>query len=121
MSTMTKAKELLSEIDSQIGALERDLKGLRSQRGEIARLVKRLGAGGASPRAGAPARADRRGRRGKRTDWGQVLAAMGKTFSLGDLAKASGKSKLTVSQAVQKMKKDKKIAATGKRAVYKKV
>ena len=106
MSTLAKAKELLSEIDSQISSCARELKGLRGQRGEIAKLVKCLGAGGGG---------------GKGRKWGQVLAAMGKTFSLGDLAKASGKSKLTVSQAVQKMKKDKKIAASGQRGVYKKV
>ena len=117
MSTLAKAKELLSEIDSQISSCARELKSLHGQRGEIAKLVKRLGAGG----GGVNAKAGRRGRRGKRTNWGQVLASMGKTFSLGDLAKASGKSKLTVSQAVQKMKKDKKIAASGKRGVYKKV
>ncbi|MEK6710874.1 MAG: hypothetical protein AABZ64_09875 [Nitrospinota bacterium] len=116
MSALSKAKELLSEVDSQIGSLDRELRNLRGQRGEIAKLVKRLGAGGGSVKA----KAGKRGRRGKRTDWGQVLASMGATFSLGDLAKASGKSKLTVSQAVQKMKKEKKIAATATRAVYKK-
>ena len=117
MSTLAKARELLSEFDSQISSCMRELGSLRSQRGEIAKLVKRMGAGGGS----ANAKPGRRGRRGKRTNWGQVLAAMGKTFSLGELAKASGKSKLTVSQAVQKMKKDKKIAASGQRGVYKKV
>lgn len=118
MSTSTKARELLSEIDSQIGALARDLKNLRAQRGEVAKLAKRLGASG----GGVKAKAGKRGRRrGKRTNWGQVLASMGSSFSLNDLAKASGKNKLTVSQAVQKMKKEKKIAATAKRAVYKKV
>jgi hypothetical protein len=120
MSTLAKAKELLSEIDSQISSFTRDLRNLRAQRTDVARMVKRLGSSDSMMRRGAKAGAGRRGRRGKRTNWGQVLTSMGSTFSLNDLAKASGKNKLTVSQAVQKMKKEKKIAATAKRGVYKK-
>ena len=119
MSTLAKAKDLLSEIDSRIGSLSRELKTLRSQRNDVARMVKRLGSADGASRRG-PKVGGRRGRRGKRTNWGQVLASMGSSFSLNDLSKASGKSKLTVSQAVQKMKKEKKIAATSKRGVYKK-
>ncbi|MBI3126378.1 MAG: hypothetical protein HYZ11_02095 [Candidatus Tectomicrobia bacterium] len=119
MSTLTKAKELLTEIDSQINSLSRELKTMRAQRSDAARMVKRLGSVDGGGRRG-PKAGGRRGPRGKRTNWNQVLASMSGTFSLNDLSKASGKSKLTVSQAVQKMKKEKKIAATAKRGVYKK-
>lgn len=116
MSTLSKARELLAEIDKQIQDTQRGLKSLQSQRKEIAKLVKSLSGGTTSP-----ARARRSTRRGKRTDWNQVIARFKGSFTLDDLSKASGKAKGTVNQAVQIMKKAGKIKPTGKRGEYKRI
>lgn len=116
MNTLTKAKELLSEIDSQIKELQVQLKGLTRQRSDVAVLVKSLG--------GSSAGVSRRGRpAGKRTrtDWDKVIASFKGSFSIDDLAKASKKSKGTVNQAIQNLKKAKKIKPTGKRGEYQRI
>ena len=116
LSTQSKAKELLSEIDAQISGIERSLKGLQAQRKEVAKLVKSLS--GSSPtgaRRGRPA-----GKR-TRTNWDRVIASFKGSFSIDDLAKASKKSKGTVNQAIQNLKKAKKIKPTGKRGEYQRV
>lgn len=116
MSTQSKAKELLSEIDARIRDVERSLKSLHANRKDAAKLVKSLG--------GSASNAGRRGRpAGKRTrtNWDKVIASFKGSFSIDDLAKASSKAKGTVNQAIQNLKKAKKIRSTGKRGEYQRV
>ena len=116
MSTHSKAKELLSEIDTQIVGIEKSLKGLQSQRKDAARLVKSLGGSSSTgARRGRPA-----GKR-TRTNWDKVIASFRGSFSIDDLAKASKKAKGTGNQAIQNLKKAKKIKSTGKRGEYQRV
>lgn len=92
------------------------LKALQSQRRDAANLVKSLG--------GSASNAGKRGRpAGKRTrtNWDQVIASFKGSFSIDDLAKASKKAKGTVNQAIQNLKKAKKIKSTGKRGEYQRV
>src|SRR3990167_10562160 len=116
MSTQEKAKSLLSELDAQIAETERSLKTLRSQQKEVSRLVRSLG-GSASRGPGRP-----RGRASRtRTDWNKVIGSFKGAFTIDDLAKASGKAKGTVNQAIQNLKKARKIKPTGKRGEYQRV
>ena len=114
MTTATKAKELLSEIDRQIADAQRSLKVLQSERKGVARLVSLL-SGGRS--VGRP-RGAGVGAKRTRTNWDKVIASFKGAFSIDDLAKASKKAKGTVNQAIQNLKKAGKIKPTGKRGEY---
>lgn len=116
MDTAQKAKELLTEIDRQIADSEKSLKTLRAQRSGITKLVNILGAKAGRPR-GMRGRPRGTGKR-TRTDWNKVIASFKGAFSIDDLAKASKKSKGTVNQAIQNLKKAGKIKSTGKRGQY---
>src|SRR3989338_413483 len=63
------------------------------------------------------------GRPGKETqpNWEKVIASFKGSFSIDDLSKASKKAKGTVNQAIQNLKKAKKIKPTGKRGEYQRV
>ena len=113
MGTLDKAKSLLSELDAQIAETERSLKTLRSQQKEVSRLVRTL-CGSASRGAGRP----RGGASRTRTDWNKVIGSFRGAFTIDDLAKASRKAKGTVNQAIQNLKKARKIKPTGKRGEY---
>ena len=142
MDTLAKARDLLGGIEDRIAELLRELKELRAHRREISKVVNRLGGrAGARGRRRGPGRppgkrraaakargkvsrkkvAKKKVRRSKRTNWQAVVARLGATFTLDDLSRASGKKKPTVNQAVQKLKKTKVIASTGKRGEYKRV
>ncbi|MBI4167598.1 MAG: hypothetical protein HY515_01435 [Candidatus Aenigmarchaeota archaeon] len=115
MPALDKARELLSEIDSQIADAQKSLKELSAQRKTIAKLVSTLGGTGRST--------SKRGRpkgkaRGKRTDWNKVVASFKGSFSIDDLVKASKKAKGTVNQAIQNLKNAGKIKSTGNRGEY---
>ena len=113
MGTQDKARSLLSEIETQIAETERSLKTLRSQQKEVSRLIRSLG-GSASRGPGRP-----RGRASRtRTDWNKVIGSFKGAFTIDDLAKASRKAKGTVNQAIQNLKKARKIKPTGKRGEY---
>lgn len=118
MPALDKAKELLSEIDTQIADAQKSLKELTTQRKAIAKLVSTLGVavGRNTSKRGRP-----KGKvRGKKTDWNKVIASFKRPFSIDDLVKASKKSKPTVNQAIQNLKKAGKIKSTGKRGEYQK-
>ncbi len=124
MTPLATAKELLAGIDKEIAELQKTLEVLKEQRKPIAKLVQNLAKGAPARGRGRPA-AKRAAKvpkgASKRTNWDKVLAKFEGTFTLDDLAKASRKKKGTVAQAVQNMKKAKKIAPTGKRGEYKKL
>lgn len=118
MPALNKAKELLSEIDSQIADAQKSLKELTNQRKAIAKLVSSLGVavGRNTSKRGRP-----KGKaRGKRTDWNKIIASFKGSFSIDDLAKASKKAKGNVNQAIQNLKNAGKIKSTGKRGEYQK-
>lgn len=116
LSIQSKAKELLSEIDTHIADVKRALKYLRAQRKVAAKFVSSLGESSSG--------VDRRSRptqKRSRTNWDKVIARFKGSFSIDDLAKASGKAKGTVNQAIQNLKKAKKIKSTGRRGEYQRV
>lgn len=133
METVIKAKELLKEIDRQIAEAEKNLKTLKANRKEISKVVAMLSGKTAGKRhirkavkhkaKGRRGRAKRKVAKkkaagGKRTNWNQVISKFKKPFTLDDLVKVSKKSKGTVNQAVQVLKKAGKIVSTGKRGEY---